>query len=243
MIRVVVPMAGPNIYFENSLQPYPKPLIEVRGRVLIQHVIEYLETLGCDKRFVFIINEADARKWHLDNVLKIVTNGQCEIVCQRAAVKGAVCSTLLGVSFFNSEEPLVISNADQIIHTPLNEIVAWFESRDADAGVICFESVHPKWSYALTDNGSTRAIEVSEKRPISRNSIAGFYYFRRGTDYVWAAQKSILKGAEVNGSYFIAPTLNELILKGLNVQIYKIPNSKYTSFYTQNHITEYERMG
>ena len=39
-----------------------------------------------------------------------------------------------------------------------------------DAGVITFESVHPRWSYVRLDS-ENRVTETAEKRPISNSRI------------------------------------------------------------------------
>ena len=52
-----------------------------------------------------------------------------------------------------------------------------------DGGVIVFDSVHPRWSFVRVDKAGF-VIETAEKRPISRLATAGFYYFRRGADFV-----------------------------------------------------------
>ena len=50
----------------------------------------------------------------------------------------------------------------------------------------------------------------------------------------------IQKDSSVNGSFFIAPTLNEMILKGKTIRTTKIDVEKYHTFYTPQKIKEYE---
>jgi hypothetical protein len=105
---------------------------------------------------------------------------------------------------------------------------------------VTFESIHPRWSYARTD-ADLHIIETAEKRPISKHAIAGLYYFRQGRDFVDSAMNMIKKDAHVNGTYFIAPTLNEMVLHNKKLTIYPIENSRYHTFYTPNKINEYIR--
>jgi len=132
---------------------------------------------------------------------------------------------------------LMIANADQIFEDSVAELVG--AMGDADAGVVTFDSVHPRWSYVrLDDLGNV--IETAEKRPISRSAIAGLYYFRRGMDFVQAAMQMIEKDAHVNESFFIAPALNEMILKGKTVRTARVRSERYHTFYTPQKIKEYE---
>ena len=70
-------------------------------------------------------------------------------------------------------------------------------------------------------------IEASEKNPISNNATAGFYWFRRGAQFVEAAKNLIRKGAHVNGNFYICPTYNELILKGQLVGVFTVDAKVY----------------
>jgi hypothetical protein len=83
-------------------------------------------------------------------------------------------------------------------------------------------------------------VEAAEKKPISRNAIAGFFYFSAGAKFVDGAKKSILKNASLDGIFYTAPILNELILKGLRVKQISIENEKYHTFYTPHKIREFE---
>ncbi|HEY9702653.1 MAG TPA: hypothetical protein V6C58_09415, partial [Allocoleopsis sp.] len=85
-----------------------------------------------------------------------------------------------------------------------------------------------------------KVVETAEKKPISRNAIAGFYYFKHGKDFVSAAFKSIEKDANVNGLYFVAPTYNELVLENKHIGVTFIDSSVYHSFYSPAKIAEYE---
>jgi hypothetical protein len=50
----------------------------------------------------------------------------------------------------------------------------------------------------------------------------------------------IEKDAQVNGQFYIAPALNELVLMGKNMETYSIPSAKYHNFYSPQKIKEYE---
>ena len=110
---------------------------------------------------------------------------------QQGETKGAACSCLLAINHIPPDDPLIVANADQIIDWDLNAVLSYFEEGDFDAGTICFESVHPRRSYVAVDEQG-EVVEAAEKKPISRNAIAGFYYYRRGSDFIQAAMKSIL---------------------------------------------------
>lgn len=237
MINILVPMAGKSQYFSESEFPFPKPLIEIGQKTIIEHVIQNLSSAGADVQFIFVLSSADCRKFHLDSTLNIITDHKCRIVRLDNETKGAACSALMAISHIANHNPLIIANSDQLFDDSLKDLIAGMG--DADAGVLTFESVHPRWSYVrLNEQGLV--VETAEKRPISRQAIAGLYYFRYGKDFVEAAMRSIQKDSSVNGNFYIAPTLNEMILVGKTIRTMKVDAERYHTFYTPQKIKEYE---
>lgn len=239
MFNILIPLGGKSDFFDSHEFPYPKPLIEIQNKTIIQMVIENFSGLT-GKKFIFVVNKADCDRHHLGDILSLLTDNQCEIVKLSGETKGAICSALMAIEYIDSQKHLIISNGDQVIDVDVPQVIRDFEGRKLDAGVITFESVHPKWSYIRTDERG-HIIEAAEKRPLSKNAIAGFYYFKQGTDFVKAAMQSIVKDANVNGLYYIAPTLNEIVLANKILSHYKIPAEKYHSFYSPQKIKEYEK--
>jgi len=239
MINILIPLGGKSAFFDVDEYPYPKPLIEINGKLMIELLIESFSSISEDHRFIFIVQQEDCRKFHLDSTLKLLTNNNCELVMLSNVTKGAACSALMAIDHIDNDDQLIISNGDQILDIDITAVLDHMKHNKSDAGVVCFESVHPKWSYVrLDENGSI--METAEKRPISKNAIAGFYYFSRGADFVRSAMKSIEKDANVEGFYFIAPVLNEMVLENKKLDIFKIDNNKYHSFYSPQKIKEYE---
>jgi dTDP-glucose pyrophosphorylase len=240
MLNILIPIAGSSAFFPDTDHGYPKIFQEVLGKPMIQICIENLMGLVGEKKFIFIVNEADVNKYRLDNVLKILTDNNYEIIIQKNPVKGAVCSILLATKFLNDESPILISNADQIIDRDPNQIMGFFNEGNIDGGVVCFDSVHPQWSYARLINGN-QIIETAEKQPISRNAIAGLYYFARGSEFIECAMDVIFKDRSYKGKYYTSCVLNEMVLKNKNLRALMINSSEYHSFYSPEKIKEFEQ--
>ena len=239
MLNILIPLAGKDQFFPESEYHFPKSLTEFLGKTMIEHLIGNLSSINTEIKYIFIINSDDAKKYHLDNVLNIITNYNCHIIKLDNSTKGAACSAMMAVDFINNDTPLLISNPDQLFDIDFNIFLDAF--KDSDAGVVTFESIHPRWSYVRVD-AENRVIETAEKRPISKNAIAGLYYFNKGKEFVIAVSKMIRKDANVNGWYYISPALNELILENKTVTNYQVDNDSYHTFYTPQKIKEYERL-
>lgn len=238
MINVVVPLAGPNLFFDDSRYPYPKPLIEIGGDTMIELFLKNIRSIEQSLKFIFIVNEEDCKKYHLDFALNILTNNECKLVKLKKETKGAACSVLMGIEYINNEDPLIIANADQLLDVDFNEILLKFS--ECDAGVITFESIHPRWSYVKIDNN--KIIETAEKKPLSNQAIAGFYYFSKGKSFIEGAMDMIRKDASVEDKFYVAPVFNELVLKNMNLLACRIDNKRFHTFYTPQKIEEYERV-
>ncbi|MEO7293052.1 MAG: hypothetical protein ABIW34_08115, partial [Ginsengibacter sp.] len=87
MLKIIIPLAGSSELFINSGYAYPKPLIEIKGIPMIQHVTENIETISVPRQFIFIIMEEDVVKFHLDNTLRLLSP-KCEIVILKKGTMG-----------------------------------------------------------------------------------------------------------------------------------------------------------
>lgn len=240
MTNVLMTMAGKSAFFDSPEFIYPKPLIEIQGKTMIEMAINNYKGISGDIRFIFVVNSRDCTKYHLDNVLGLLTDGKCEIIRINSETKGAACSALMAIDTINNDDTLIIANSDQVIEEDINKALKLFKKNTFDSAVITFSTVHPRWSYVKVD-GNGMIIEAAEKRPISKKAIAGFYYFSKGKYFVEAAMRSIEKNASVDDVFYVAPTLNELILKGMRLGTYEIANAKYHTFYSPQKIEEYEK--
>jgi len=238
MLNVLVPLGGSSPFFPVEEYLYPKPLIEINGRPMIQHVVENLGQLSDDVRFTFVINKDDCETFHLDKVLKLLCGDSTQVVVLDGPTMGSVCSCLMAIEVIRADEPLVIVNADQIIDQELKTVVERFQEQKADAGVIVFEAIHPRWSFARIEGG--RVIETGEKKPISKHAIAGFYYFQQAGTFFEAAMLSIKRNSLVDGKFFVAPVFNELVLLNKVCGFVSIRSDQYHTLYTPQKVTEYE---
>ena len=230
-------MAFPIETLEGSEYQYPKPLIDLQGKPLIQYVIQNLLTISDVKKFYFIVTTEICAKYHIDNTIQLLCPS-AEIVYLKAGTSGSVCSILMGIDQIKKGEECIIVNSDQIILSDLNDVVKSFRKQKLDAGVITFESVHPRWSYILLEDD--KAIQFAEKNPISKNAIAGFYYFKKFEKFVECAFKVIADDDQLNGSFYVSSVLNQLILEGLAVKNFEIDSSEYLSLYSIQKIKEFD---
>ncbi|MBL8861160.1 MAG: glycosyltransferase family 2 protein [Planctomycetes bacterium] len=237
-MTVIIPMAGSDQAFQQHGFPFAKPLIEIDGRPLVEHAWECLRSLDLDQH-VFVVRKEDDLRFHLGDMLRLL-DPAARVVRADGPTAGAACTALLAIEHIRPEQELVIANGDQVFRLDLRRALDDFRSRGLDAGTIVFDSVHPRWSFVrLGPDGLV--VEAAEKRPVSRNATAGFYYFKQGADFLEAAQSMIRKGASVNGAFFVCPTFNELILRQKRIGVFPIQRDQYISLATPQAIEDYEQ--
>jgi len=210
-MKILIPMAGEGSRFAKEGYTFPKPLIDVRGKPMIQTVVENLDF---DCEYIFLVRKAHACKYEgLLHTLERITNGRCTHIEVDGLTEGAVCTALLAEKHIDTDESLLIANSDQYIQYEPSNFDTLKSLTTVDGIVFTFNAVHPKWSFVKT-NSRGFVTEVAEKKPISNIATCGIYWYRRGSDFVKYAKQMIEKDVRVNNEFYIAPVYNELIADG-----------------------------
>ena len=205
-LNILIPMAGLGSRFSKQGYVFPKPLIEVKGKPMIQLVVE---NLNIDGQYTFIVLQEHIEKYNIDKMLKLI-KPDCNIVITDGITEGAASTTLLAKEFINNENPLVIANSDQYFEWNPREVIYSFMNKNIDGGILTFPSTHPKWSYAKI-NETGNVVEVAEKNPISNHATVGVYFWTHGSDYVTSAEEMIDKNIRVNNEFYVCPVYNQAI--------------------------------
>ena len=216
-MNVLIPMAGAGKRFFDAGYVFPKPLIEVDNKPMIQWVIE---SLNLQANYIFIIQKEHQEKYNIKSVLKIL-QPECKIIELDHLTEGAACTTLLAKKYINNSDPLIIANSDQYINWNSSKALYDFNSKNLDGAILTFEAIHPKWSYAKC-NEEGFVTEVAEKKVISKNATVGVYYWKHGSDYVKSAEQMIEKNIRVNNEFYVCPVYNEFLAKNKKVKIHNV---------------------
>lgn len=216
-MRALIPMAGQGSRFTEKGYTFPKPLIDVNGKPMIQVV---LETLPECSEYIFLCRTEHIEKYRLAELLQQLTNGKAKIVPVAQLTEGAACTALLAKELINDDEPLLIANSDQYVKYDKRNFDILREQADPDGIIFTFDASHPKWSFVKTCRNwavpSWEIDEVAEKKPISSIATCGLYYFKKGSRFVHFAEQMIISDGEgwpkrVNGEFYIAPVFEQMM--------------------------------
>lgn len=213
-MNILVPMAGSGQRFVDAGYTEPKPFIDVLGKPMIQRVIENLGGPGAGE-YIFVVR--DYKHMHRIRNMFVWPREAPKFVVLHEPTAGAAVTALHAQEFIRNNDPLLIANSDQLVHEYYEDGI---ELPDHDVfvdGIIwTFDAQHPKWSYVASDNHG-RVWGVAEKQVVSRRATCGIYWWKRGNDFVRAAEKMIAKNIRVNNEFYVAPTFNEAIMEGATV--------------------------
>lgn len=213
-INIVIPMAGRGSRFSEKGYTFPKPLIEIHGKPMIQLVVE---NIGIEGQYIFIVQKDHYEKYCLKYMLQLIAPG-CKIICIDHITEGAACTVLLANEYIDNNNPLLIANSDQYLEWSPGSFIYEASSEGIDGCISTFENTHPKWSYVnLNDNGLVT--EVREKEVISNKATTGLYFWKKGSDFVKYANQMINKNIRVNNEFYVAPVYNEAINDNLKIKI------------------------
>jgi HAD superfamily hydrolase (TIGR01509 family) len=216
-MNVLIPMAGAGSRFEKAGYTFPKPLIDVNGKPMIQVVVD---NLNIEANYIFIVQKSHREKYNLDTLLNLIAPG-CTIIDVNGITEGAACTALLGKEFINNDDPLFFANSDQFVEWESLDFMYKMQETGCDGGLVTFESTHPKWSFArVDDNGFVT--EVAEKNPISNIATVGYYYWKKGSDFVRYAEKMIGDNARVNGEFYVCPVFNQAIEDSKQIRTFNV---------------------
>jgi HAD superfamily hydrolase (TIGR01509 family) len=205
-LNVLIPMAGAGSRFEQAGYTFPKPLIEVNGKPMIQVVIE---NLNLDANYIYVVQKAHREKYNLDALLNLLTPG-CKVVETDGLTEGAACTALLAKEYIDNDNPLFFANSDQFVEWDSNEFMYKMQETNADGGIVSFTATHPKWSFAKVDENGL-VTEVAEKNPISDIATVGYYFWKHGSDFIKYAEQMIEKNIRVNNEFYVCPVFNQAI--------------------------------
>lgn len=221
-MNILIPMAGAGSRFKKLGYEIPKPLIEIHNEPMIKWALKSINFIDKLKHYslIFIILKEHDKKYKLSSKLHNIFSeykSNLIIITINKISRGQAETCLLAKEYINNYNQLLIHNCDTYSTSNLLDIIKKY---NPDGILPCFNSSHPKYSYAKTDKYNN-VVKTAEKKPISNNATNGTYYFKRGADFIMAAEEAIANNELFNNEFYIAPLYNKLIRVGKKIKIAK----------------------
>ena len=237
--NIVIPMAGRGSRFTEQGYTDSKPFIDVNGKPMIQRVIENLG-IEFDKNYMFVLVclQEDFDKYDFHQFKDIIGHDSYDVVILDDITEGAAQTILQAKDLINDDTPLLTLNTDQMIDYDVEKM--WTMAEHYDGYMPCFWGDSEDWSYArCLPNGYVQ--EVAEKKVISNNATAGYYYWKKGSDFVKYAEQMIEQNSRTNGEFYVAPVYNWAIRDGKKIgigmvdKVYELGTPEYLEKYLEEN--------
>jgi len=219
MLNIVLPIAGRGSRFAVAGYEQPKPLIPLHGAPMIAAVVRNVRP-RCAHRFIFVALAEHLERAGMREALTEAAPG-CLIVPVEDVTEGAACTVLLAKQYIDADNPLMLANSDQWVDIEIDDYLGSMDRQRADGLIMTMKADDPKWSFVGLDR-KRLVTRVVEKEVISNEATVGIYNFRRGCDFVRAAEQMIARNLRVNNEFYVAPVYNQLIEEGARIAIYNV---------------------
>ena len=210
-MNIVFPIAGRGTRFE-GYSNYPKPLIYINNKSMIQHSVE---SCGLDGQYIFIIRPEHREFGVVEHLRSIKPD--CKIKMAIEPQSGQASAILFAKDLIDNDQYLIMSDCDRS--------AGWDHQIDynLDGFIMVREMQGKQWSYTKIDENE-HIIETAEKKEISHLANIGLFGFKKGRKYIEYYNKMVEKNLRVNNEFYITPVYNQGIEAG---QKYGIIRSKW----------------
>ncbi|MBI5003533.1 NTP transferase domain-containing protein [Candidatus Kaiserbacteria bacterium] len=215
-VNILIPMAGRGSRFAQAGFTDPKPLIPTHGATMVEWAMRSFDFLKQIKRYklIFIILKEHDEKYKLSTELKRKFGQDTVVIAIDEVTRGQAETCLAATSHIDNYNQLFIYNCDTYSTSKIWDLI---QEEKPDGVIPVFTATDPRYSYAKVDEyGYVQ--QTAEKRAISDQASTGMYYFKRGSDFVRAAEKMIATGEMHNGEFYVIPCYNELLKSGKNIR-------------------------
>jgi NDP-sugar pyrophosphorylase family protein len=243
-MHIIIPMSGIGNRFIEAGYTIPKPLIEIDGKPMIEHVVNLFPN---ESKFTFICNTKHLKETNMRNILnKLKPN--CTIIEIPIHKKGPVFAVSKMFNIIEDEEEVIVNYCDFGTYWDYRDFLKHTRNRNADGAIPSYKGFHPHMlgstNYAFIREKKQWLVKIKEKEPFTSNRMSEFasngtYYFKKGVFVKKYFSELLASNEDINGEYYVSLIFNLLIRDNLKVSIYEIQHM--LQWGTPSDIIEYKR--
>lgn len=226
-MQIIIPMTGSGQRFIDGGYKTPKPLIEVDGKPIIEHVVNLFPD---EENFIFICNSKHLKETNMKEVLnRIAPKGK--IVEIPPHKLGPVYAVYQIKDLIDDNDEVIVNYCDFSVYWDYKDFLSHTRKRNAQGAIPSYKGFHPhmlgKINYAFMRDDKQWMLEIREKEPFTDNRMNeyasdGTYYFQKG-EYVKKYFKSLMdKNINTKGEFYVSMVYNLMVQDNLKVSIYEI---------------------
>jgi dTDP-glucose pyrophosphorylase len=223
----LIPMAGAGQRYVEAGYSLPKPLILVAG---VPMVVRAAESLPPADSWVFVCRAEHVREGPLEALLTSRFSPASVMTLDRLT-EGQAVTCLLAARVLDPEDFLTIGACDngmtydaaapeRLWSVGAHAIVWTFRRNPA----VLQNPAMYGW-VAVDDEGRVRRVSCKvpiSDRPLEDHAVVGAFSFRRVSDFVRAAERTIALDRRVNGEFYMDTVIDQAVQDGLDVRVLEV---------------------
>lgn len=242
-MQIIIPMAGRGDRYARDGFKAIKPLIQIDGRPMIEHIIGLFPR---NSDFLFICAEDHLEKTPLAKELKrIAPTGQIASIAPHKL--GPVHTVLAAADKIRNDAPVLLSYCDYSVYWNYDRFLEFLETTNCDGCILSYKGFHPHtlgpnlYAYLRTEGDKVR--EIREKGCFTDNRMqehasAGMYHFKKGSLLKECFSEAVEKDLKVQGEFYASVPYNLLIEKKLDVRAFEVEH--FLQWGTPEDLREYQ---
>lgn len=242
-MQIIIPMAGQGNRYKRAGYTKIKPLIEVDGKPMIEHVINLFPG---ESDFLFICASNHLEETNLREVLEKLKPG-CPIIGISPHKLGPVHTALEAEEYIRDDVPVVLNYCDFFAYWDYADFKRTMKELDPAGCITAYRGFHPHSLgpnlYAYVRERDNYMLEIREKGCFTDDRMneyasAGTYYFRKGSLLKHYLKKAKRNDLQINGEYYASTPFNLLLEDDLDVYIYELEH--FLQWGTPEDMEEYQ---
>lgn len=244
-MQIVVPMSGFGERFRKAGYDVPKPLIEVEGKTMVEHVIALFP--GAES-FTFVCNQEhlDEPRFRMREILQRACPAG-RIVGIAPHKLGPVHAVLEVVDQLDPEAPTIVNYCDFSCYWDFADFRQFTEQTHCAGAIPAYRGFHPHslrgGVYAFIREHDLWASDIREKQPFTDTPMqefasSGTYYFRSARLMQESMRECMARKLDVRGEYYVSMVYKPMIEAGQPVAVYELQH--FMQWGTPEDLREYE---
>ncbi|MEO5357666.1 MAG: NTP transferase domain-containing protein [Nitrospirae bacterium YQR-1] len=226
-MQIIIPMAGTGERFMDFGYKVVKPLIEIAGKPMIEHVVELFPG---ESNFTFICNSVHLKETDMRAVIKRICP-QGKIVEIPPHKKGPVYSVFCMMDSVDDDDEVIVNYCDFSKTWDYADFLETVRTNGASGAICAYRGFHPHMlgstNYAFIRDENRWMMEIQEKKPFTSNRMDEFasdgtYYFKNGKLLKQYFKALIAQDINVKGEYYVSMVYNLLKASAHSIYIYEI---------------------
>lgn len=224
-IQLIIPASGLGQRFIDANYKHPKPLIEVDGKPIIEHVLNIFPGVN---DVLIIINKEHSKTTNIKEIINKICPF-AKIVEVNQEKKGPVFAVLQAIDSIKDNSEIILSYCDYGTDWDFNSFLQ--ETLKFDGMIPCYKGFHPHMlgsdNYAFCREENKILIEIKEKEPFTNNKMNeyasnGTYYFKTGSMVKEYFRELVDKNINIKNEFYISLVYNLLTRDGYKTGIFEI---------------------